>query len=217
MISVSAQSVRYSKVKLNLYLFRHGKTAFNESGLLSGTSDDPLTEEGVYQLKKWSKNSNTRQPMLYFPVRCPVASKPPQSFTRSSHQLLFLIYERSVSGNWRAHPFRIFSPAISGGNCSAMILLSAFPEEKASRTAWTALFILWIPFFLRHVNRGWTRVAVSSHTCFIQILLSSVEDKASKAVAVVPNGMGYHILLDSDVWFRNRTFTLVDKIPREAW
>lgn len=154
MISVSAQSVRYSKVKLNLYLFRHGKTAFNESGLLSGTSDDPLTEEGVYQLKKWLKNSNARQPMLYFPVRCPVASKPPQSFTQSPHQLLFLIYERSVSGNWSTHPFRIFSPAISGGNCSAMILLSAFPEEKASRTAWTALFILWIPSFLRHVNRG---------------------------------------------------------------
>lgn len=217
MISVSAQSVRYSKVKLNLYLFRHGKTAFNESDLLSGTSDDPLTEEGVYQLKKMVEK-------FQYPSADALFSSPLSRCIQTAAILypkfapIIVPDLREIGFGQLEHtPIQDLQSSNLGRQLLSNDFAVRFPGGESKQDCLDRAIHSMDTIFSEACNQGWTRVAVSSHTCFIQILLSSVEDKASKAVAVVPNGMGYHILLDSDVWFRNRTFTLVDKIPREAW
>lgn len=36
---------------LNIYLIRHGRTEWNDAGLLQGTEDSPLVDEGIYGAK----------------------------------------------------------------------------------------------------------------------------------------------------------------------
>ena len=43
------------KKQLTFYFIRHGRTVWNEQGLMQGSGDSPLTEEGIKSAVKLSK------------------------------------------------------------------------------------------------------------------------------------------------------------------
>jgi len=44
------------KKQLTFYFIRHGRTVWNEQGLMQGSGDSPLTEEGIQSaVKNWDE------------------------------------------------------------------------------------------------------------------------------------------------------------------
>ncbi len=46
------------KKQLTFYFIRHGRTVWNEQGLMQGSGDSPLTEQGVLGAQKQVRHCN---------------------------------------------------------------------------------------------------------------------------------------------------------------
>ena len=206
---------------VDVYLVRHGETENNQLGVLAGRSDVRITEKGIEQIRNMVKHHPFPQPSLVYvsPLeRCRETAR--LVFPRYMEQNLPRIEENLIEmdfGEYEGIPVRSFADTglykgwreqnpdtgLPGGETFGQV------ERRAAEA---------IDRILADCEREGIRdVGVVSHNMVIVGLLREhMTVKLDERDRFCPNGMGFHLQIEADLWKREKRMHFIGPLPAGA-
>jgi alpha-ribazole phosphatase len=206
---------------IDLYLVRHGETENNKRGILAGRLNMPLASTGIMELEKLASDYPYPVPELVFrsPLdRCLETAR--IVFHDPVAQGKILIEDNLIEmdfGVYDGTSVREFANSEFFSRWKAKEPDFGFPggetfDDVKRRVALSVSRIL-----ETCEEKGVTQVGVVSHNMLItELIRHHLDADMQMEDRMCPNGMGYHLQLDPEVWRKQKKLFFVGYIPAGA-
>lgn len=205
-------------MKIDLYLIRHGETENNKRGILAGRLNMPLAKTGISQLEKLAVQHPYPQPEVVYrgPLdRCLDTAK--IVFLRTVSQGDVRVEDALTEmdfGYFEGKPVRDFVDTEYYPGWKAKEPDFRFPGGETFREVNNRIEFALDRIIRDCENEGLVSVGAVSHNMVIVELMRNYLDVDVKEEGrMCPNGMGFHLRIDTDIWRAQKKVSYMGPLP----